>query len=90
MSIETIETTIIDSNEHFALVFAAFAVSIILLVFALRGQRNRIFEENMFKQRILLSQVFDMYMVRTETLRIRKKQLEEHRNVLINGKVDTS
>ncbi|CAA94838.1 TMhelix containing protein [Caenorhabditis elegans] len=82
------ENLIVDRSEHFALLFGAFSMGIIVLIFALRGQRNRIFEENMFKQRILLSQIFDMYMVRTESLRIRQKQLEAHRHVLEHGRVE--
>ncbi|KAF1751873.1 hypothetical protein GCK72_018427 [Caenorhabditis remanei] len=75
-------------NEHFALIFAAFSIGLIVLIFALRGQRKRIYEENMFKQRVLLSQMFDMYMIRTETIRIRKEQLDAHRQVLNSGKIE--
>ncbi|CAO4379006.1 Protein CBG08608 [Caenorhabditis briggsae] len=77
-----------DSNEHFALIFAAFSIGLIVLIFALRGQRKRILEENMFKQRVLLSQIFDMYMIKTETLRIQKEQLDVHRHVLRTGKIE--
>ncbi|CAI2353732.1 unnamed protein product [Caenorhabditis sp. 36 PRJEB53466] len=84
MSAKTMYYT--ESNEHFALVFASFASIIVILIFALRAQRKRIYEDNLFKQRMLLGQLFDMYMVRYEMLKIRLKQLEDHRRVLKEGR----